>query len=192
MLLAGDQHIVFPIQHLAMQVLGDGVHGEQGEIDGAILELPEHLGVTCVAYRDSYCWSRTPQLRDQRQHDRMLGVIRCGDLPGHLGRSGVEAARLAEHAPEFRQYRADGRQQRQRTRRRRHSPGSRSEQRVGEHLPQLAQLHADRRLAQVQAPGGPGDAAFGQQRFQCDQQVEIDPTEIIHGYRPYQNYSFPL
>jgi hypothetical protein len=51
--------------------------------------------------------------------------------------------------------------------------------------PQLAQLHAHRRLAQVQAPGGARDASLRQQRVERDEQIEIDLAQIVHDYAAY-------
>lgn len=42
-------------------------------------------------------------------------------------------------------------------------------------LAQFGQLNADRRLAQIEACRRPRHVAFAEQRFQRDQQVEIDP-----------------
>ena len=50
--------------------------------------------------------------------------------------------------------------------------------RVAEDLAQLAELGRQGRLAEVEALGGAGDVAFGQQRVQRDEQVEVDPAQV--------------
>jgi hypothetical protein len=66
------------------------------------------------------------------------------------------------------------------------------QQRVAENLAQLGELHAHRRLREVQALGGAGHVALGQQHVERDQQVEVEAAEIVHGNGWNSNYSFPI
>ena len=51
-----------------------------------------------------------------------------------------------------------------------------------EKLAQSRQLHADRRLRQVEALRRAGDVIFAEQNVQRAQQIEIQPLEINHHY----------
>jgi len=51
------------------------------------------------------------------------------------------------------------------------------EDRVVEVRPQAGERRAEGGLAQVQALGGAGDAALGEQRVERHEQVEIEPGE---------------
>ena len=59
-------------------------------------------------------------------------------------------------------------------RRRRQVAALADEQRIVEQLAQSRQRVADRRLREVEPLGGPADAAFGDDRVEHDQEVEID------------------
>lgn len=59
-----------------------------------------------------------------------------------------------------------------------HAALGRDQQRVAEGLSQPRQLRADGRLAEVQPRSGLGDVALGQQRFQRDEEVEVEPAGI--------------
>ncbi|AWG45931.1 hypothetical protein AM586_28120 [Massilia sp. WG5] len=67
--------------------------------------------------------------------------------------------------------------QRQRQRRRHHLAAGLHQQLVAEILAQPRQDPARGRLAQAQAPRRAGDAAFGQQHVQADQQIQVEAVE---------------
>ena len=61
-------------------------------------------------------------------------------------------------------------------RRRAHAVGPARQQLVAEQAAQAGEVVAHRRLPEVDAGGGLGDAAFRQQRVKSDEEIEIDPA----------------
>ena len=60
-------------------------------------------------------------------------------------------------------------------RRRAHAVGPARQQLVAEQAAQAGEVVAHRRLAETDAGGGPGDAAFRQQCVEGHEQIEVDP-----------------
>lgn len=67
------------------------------------------------------------------------------------------------------------------TRGRAHAARPGQQQRVVQRLAQLGQAHADRGLRQMQALGGAGHVALGEQCIQGQQQIQVQASEIKHG-----------
>ncbi|MCW4455798.1 hypothetical protein OK348_13490 [Flavobacterium sp. MXW15] len=189
--VAPDQHVLLGEQRTAMQPRQRIVAGMQRQVDPAALGLHRDPRRHHLQHRQPRARRLLPQRRHRRQQDGRRPIIGGGDPPTLRGFGRHETGHRRHHLPQSFQRRAQRLAQLLGPRRRPHATRTRQQQRVAERFAQLGEVHADRRLRQMQPLGRASDVVLGQQRVERDRQVEVQPPQIGHGCTRNSGYSFP-
>ncbi len=179
---AADEHITLDEQRQAPHAGRRPFCRMKGEVDAV------SFGILLDARRREFDDGepRTGRGRAQRvqrgQHDRRLAVVGRGHAPRVRRGRRIERGGRNHRALDGFERIAQRLAQRFRARGRPHPARPRQQQRVAEQVAQFLQLHAHRRLRHVQLLGRTRDVVLGEQHVQRDEQVQVESSEIIHGY----------
>ncbi len=152
------------------------LRGNDQQVGVALLELFYRLVVE-RAQLQAYAARLLVERFEQRRNEHRGGEVRQQQHKGARGLRGVEQRRRGDRAVDAHQHVAHRLDQPQRARREHHLPALRGQQLVAKEVAQARQRIAHRRLAQVQALTRAADVAFGQQRVQRHQQIQIEFIE---------------
>jgi len=118
-------------------------------------------------------------LQEGGQNQRVEEVGR-DDAEGAARVLGLEGPRLGERAREADQATAEWNGKRFGARGEQHAAAASNQERVVEELAKATERVAHRRLSDAGALGGLGDAAFANEGVEGEQEIQIDPMEVLH------------